>query len=451
MIENKPFYLLVVFWGEQHRRLFLDLALSSLLADQNIPALNNSVRKNRLLIATTKEDWDALKGDPIFRKAERVITPEFIELLYQNDADNKMLKMSAGHKALTDRAFRDDAWGVHLCPDVIYSNGSMKSVRVQAELGAHVVLTAAVRFEYEGVIATLKSRGLEGMCPLSLSGREAVDIALKHPHGEFKAASWDSPFFWEFPVYTSWTVPGENGVVQHTYSWSPILLDYAALTDHSDDIFDKWTLDGDYVYQNFPELTSELHVVTDSDEVFLLPVTPAAEACPPQDPHWSKRLPGFRTWTRAHFINMVHNHDVMDPLKRRIFFKPVRWHAEPINRNWEAVEARVRHFLLKYIQSEEADQERRKDMLIENPAMTDEQATYNARIRHRIIGARLTLGWIMRMLPVWMVYALYYGPKYGLSLSRDYLRVIGLALSGDRTEWERIQKRIRWLIARAGL
>tara|TARA_R110001606_G_scaffold363289_1_gene517312 strand:+ start:23502 stop:24857 length:1356 start_codon:yes stop_codon:yes gene_type:complete len=451
LTEKKPFYLLVVFWGEKHRRLFLDLALSSLLADRNIPALNNGMRQNRLLIATSEEDWNALKNDPIFQKAEQVIQPEFIPLHYQNDDSNKMLKMSAGHKALTDRAFRDGAWGVHLCPDVIYSNGSLTTVRAKAEEGVQVVLTAAVRFEYEGVMKTLRQRDLFGTCPLQLSGREAVDIALRHPHGEFKAACWESRFFWEFPVYTVWTVPGENGVIQHTYSWSPILMDYAAIVEHSDEIFDKWTLDGDYVYQNFPQLTSELYVVTDSDEVFLLPVTPVDEACPPQEPHWSKTLPGMRTWGRAHLINMVHNHEVMDPLKRRIFFNPVKWHAAALNKNWDQVEADIRLFLLKYVQSDEADFERHEDMVRLNPQMTGGRATFYARMGRRVIGARLKLGWTVRRLPVWLAYGLYYGPRYTILVTRDYLRVIGLAMTGDKTEVERIQKRLRWLLKRAGL
>ena len=115
MNDKKPFYLLVVLWGAEHRRIFLDLALSSLLAEDNIPALGNKSSQNRLLIATTKEDWDALKQDIIFKKAEEFITPEWIELRYCDDGD-KMLKMSPGHKALTDRAFNDGAWGAHPVP-----------------------------------------------------------------------------------------------------------------------------------------------------------------------------------------------------------------------------------------------------------------------------------------------------------------------------------------------
>lgn len=450
MNDKKPFYLLVVLWGAEHRRIFLDLALSSLLAEDNIPALGNKSSQNRLLIATTKEDWDALKQDIIFKKAEEFITPEWIELRYCDDGD-KMLKMSAGHKALTDRAFNDGAWGVHLCPDVIYSNGTLKSVQENALNGVHVVLTAAVRFEYEGVLASLKSRGFDGACPLAVSGREAVDIALRHPHGEFKAANWDSPFFWEFPVYTIWKVPAENGVVQHTYSWSPILIDYAAISEHSDEIFDKWTLDGDYVYQNFPNLMSELHVVTDSDEMFLLPVTPRLDACPPQVPHWSKTFPGMRIWTRAHLINMVHNNPVMDPLKRRIFFQAVRWHAEPLNHNWAPVEEQIREFLLKNTQSDEAERERYKDMIADNPAISDGRKTLYSWAMRRLVSLRLRIGWFMRRLPVWLVTALYYAPIYFLSLSKDYLRVIGLAITGDRTELERIHKRLRWLLSRISL
>ena len=43
------------------------------------------------------------------------------------------------------------------------------------------------------------------------------------------------------------------------------------------------------------------------------------------------------------------NSDTFDPLRRKCFFLPVRWHAHPLNANWSVAEKRATKTLLKSV------------------------------------------------------------------------------------------------------
>ena len=73
-----------------------------------------------------------------------------------------------------------------------------------------------------------------------------------------------------------WRVPGENGILVHSLNWQPMLLDYGAIADHDTSTFDRWTIDGDYLFNNAKHLT-KIHVVQDSDEMFVAGWGPIAE------------------------------------------------------------------------------------------------------------------------------------------------------------------------------
>ena len=61
----RPFCFCVVVWGEQFRNYFLQYCLPSLLAPGNIPALAGE-RPAEYIIATTAEDWQAMRGRRYF-------------------------------------------------------------------------------------------------------------------------------------------------------------------------------------------------------------------------------------------------------------------------------------------------------------------------------------------------------------------------------------------------
>jgi hypothetical protein len=143
-----------------------------------------------------------------------------------------------------------------------------------------------------------------------------------------------------------WRVPGEAGIVLHSLSWAPLLLDYAAVGTHDTSTFDQWTLDGDYVFNNSGNM-KKIYVVQDSDEVFLASWGPMSER-----PLKKTRFP-FDNRLAGHFFKQSFYSGFFDPLKRRLFFLPVRWHSAPLTAKWTAVEQKARAELRRWVEPPE--------------------------------------------------------------------------------------------------
>src|SRR5271163_3301927 len=69
---DRAFYFIVVMWGERFRSYFLQFCLASLLSPGNLPALDPS-RRSKFLIATSPDDWAAMRRSEMFRRLERYV------------------------------------------------------------------------------------------------------------------------------------------------------------------------------------------------------------------------------------------------------------------------------------------------------------------------------------------------------------------------------------------
>jgi hypothetical protein len=186
--------------------------------------------------------------------------------------------------------------------------------------------------------------------PVALENRDLVRMALASMHSETKSYEWDAPCFHPIPSAVCWRVPGENGILVHSLSWAPVLFDYAAVPEHDASTFDHWTLDGDYIYKNLGNI-KRIHLVLDSDEMFMASWAPAAENARDLSPQKLLERPIVGELVKRHrFAEAFYkgysdpakpDPFLFDPLKQQIFFRPARWHSEPVTPAWDAVERRA--------------------------------------------------------------------------------------------------------------
>lgn len=335
----RPFYFTVVFWGPVHRAYFTDLLLASLLSPNNIPALNPR-RGNKFLIATPRADWDALQEHPLFERLRAYAEPEWLELEVDPDdhkMDRKMRAMSRGHQLVAARAFEDRAYGVFVTPDVVISDGSVAAMERLAEAGKKVVLVVAIRYQHEPILAELESRGYaKPGQPIAIRSRDLMRIALRHLHTETRRYEFDSPWFAASPISVYWRVPRGAGLIIHSFSWAPVVVDYGVLSHHDMKTFEHWTLDGDYIYRNFPS-PADAYVVTDSDEIAYVSFTKEADLHFELTPYLAGRARWVTDWYKMRLIRALKDSPVMDPLKRHIFPTPVYLHAGEISPPWTRV------------------------------------------------------------------------------------------------------------------
>lgn len=335
----RPFYFTVVFWGAVYRQYFIELLLASMLSPNNIPALNPA-RKSKFLIVTTKSDWEALQSNGLFNQLKRYVEPVWFEMPfpkpYEQEMHEKMLVMSKGHRQATARAFADRGYGVFVTPDLVLSDGSIAAMERLAEAGKKVVLSVAIRFCQETLLEEMKQQGyFKPGQPLVLPVRDLMRMALQHLHTETLRYEFDAPYFADMPFSVYWRVPNGHGMIIHSLSWAPLLVDYAAIHTHDDSTFENWTMDGDYIHRNFPD-PNDVYVVQDSDELVLVSFTKEADLhfdlnAGSQKPHWKP----YETTCKVARIRSLLERSITDPLKRSIFPKSVYLHSGDIDRSWE--------------------------------------------------------------------------------------------------------------------
>jgi len=342
--SSRPFYFICVFWGRQYWQEFSRLCLASMLSPGNIPSLDEDIRTDsRFVIVATQQDWDELQDDPTFLLMRQYIEPMFIELPQSDPDGNKMNIMSQGHALASQTAFLARACGVYLTPDLVLSDGSVVALQRLSRAGKKVVLCVAVRFSEEGCLPELEAMGImQPGQPMVLPARTLVGIALRNIHSETRRWEWDGPYFVQTPICPYWQVPGQNGVIMHSFSWAPLLVDYSALADHDASTFEEWTLDGDYVHRNFGEHADELiHVVTDSDEITLVSFTREADLHFDLKPHFLMNLSLIAQPLKRAALRNFHDSTVLDDLKRRIFDRPVVVHTGDLTPDWDKVKRRA--------------------------------------------------------------------------------------------------------------
>lgn len=329
----RGFCFAVVLWEEPFRDLFLQLCLPSLLAPGNIPALDERVRAaSQFLICTTAADAEFIAAHPAFGALAELITPEFIDIGETPPDCDRYRRMSQGQLLAARRIFDKRAYGVFLCPDAVLSDGAVAYLMRQAAAGTKVVLVPAIRFAQEPILAELRAQDIlhDGQ-PIALSSRVLAKVGLKHLHPETLRYEWASPSFAAFPVSCFWRVAGGDGIVLHTFSWGPLLLDYGALAEHRTECLERWTMDGDYAFDNFGDDQNGIHVVTNSDDMLYLSVTPEG----------ARPSPATRNWAKRASLRVATYSPIIDMLKRRLFRLSVRLHSGDLGPKWDRAEQRI--------------------------------------------------------------------------------------------------------------
>lgn len=345
-----PIYFLATYWGEKFQDWLCCFAFASLLSPNNIPALTNR-SDCRFLICTTAADWERLQADPWFQLLREKIQIIFLPNEERFPGEHKYVRMSRGHAMLADACFRDGTFAFNVNPDSIYPDGCVAEVQRLARNGHRIVLCAAIRFEMEGVERELSERGhFKAGKPLDLSMRESVEIGLRNLHPESKASCWCAANFGalspehrrdHYLTCCYWEAPDKRGVIILTHNWAPLLVDYTMLTEHDTRTLDGRAIDGVYIFENFRDarVGPDIHVVSDSDSIFLLGMTPSDEMEPPSDGYWWKTAPIAGYWSKGYILNQTIFDPAVDQTRRRLYRIPVYWHVTSLSSSWRKTES----------------------------------------------------------------------------------------------------------------
>jgi hypothetical protein len=326
-VSDLRLYIAVTFWGEQYRRYFVDYCLASLLAPGNIPAIADKASA-RLLVATTEADWQAMQSEPVFRLALAHVRVEHIPYEVPDHETSRlqvMQAMSAGHRRLAERMFEDRAYGIFVYPDGILADGGIARLQDLALSGVKVVMCLAARFANEGLIGELQHHGLlSAGKPLVIDTVALAQMSIAHMHSETLRWNFDADVFY-YSVYAFWwtVTPGQN-MLFLAGNWAPMLLDYGSLAEHDTSAFDRWTLDGDYVYKNFTD-PNDFYIVQSTSELFVTTITPENRVHHSLKPFLPYRVAWLRTLLKTRLAHhFLLKRGLFDPIKLEFFQRPIR-------------------------------------------------------------------------------------------------------------------------------
>lgn len=327
-LNLKPFYFFVVVWGKTYLSYLTEYCIPSLLSQNNIPALDNDHKKNKFLFCCPIEDWNHLICHESFKILKNYLTPVHLEISPPPTEVSDCLHMGMGHKLATQRCFEDKVYGVGLTPDMMLSDGALKTVQEKARIGKQIIYCAALRFEEESTFKQLQALGYNPITNnypcIQLSARELTKIALTSLHRETISYNLDLPFL-KRNVPSYFKLIQEEGILLHTLSWCPLLLDYSAITIHDTSTFDHWTFDGDYVNKNFYG-HCKVYACQDSDEMMVLTWTPKDKNYGPLITKPFLKYKWLRKIYYTYLIRSVFYNDIFDNLKLQLFPLPVYIH-----------------------------------------------------------------------------------------------------------------------------
>ena len=382
------YYLVVTLWGAEFRGYFLDLCLASLLAPGNAPALRSGGDDARLLICTTRADWDEIQKDPTFQRATEFLAPEFLELRMPVPAylrpplaerrrrlglpvptseadwaaigiqpsevldraafgelesiaaavyaplpphaeyDLRIMFMTWGHKLGADRAFRERCNIVFLGADMMFADGAFRELKRRVDQGQKVVLVVTLRFDQERCLEVLRQADLLAPGkPISIAPRDLVAMVFPYMHIETACFEFNSPWFCDRATSSLWRIPGDDGVVIYNLNYFPALINLPDV--HAHDMVAHVTIDGHYVDRNF-DFNTDLHVIDNSDRFLYISFTKQSQYYDPVRRSWLKSTPLLSRYYKIFLLRRTLNGAMGNAAKRHTYPTPVIIHSKPL-------------------------------------------------------------------------------------------------------------------------
>jgi hypothetical protein len=343
---SRPIYFSVVFWGEELRAQLLTFCLPSLMSPRNAPELAG-IAGCRLLIATTKTDWDNITLDLMFLRLQSFLTIEFIDIGDQDSAcfdnDHDRLAGLKAHSLAAARSLRDKAYISFLDPTAILSDGAIARLIELASEGFNAVLTMAPLYSFHAVQLKLNARRyLLPHRPIQISGRDLAHHSIEALHSTFRRCRWDGPPLPDDPVAIYLEAP--HGFVMHSTQWMVLLVDLSVLGD-STAATDISTAEHSYIERALCQChdAARMFCVTDTDDINIVFLRPDRPFSIPvqfsrsyEIPYWVLEVQ--RLLKLARYLES----GPTGRIRYLLYAVPVRHHRDDLTPIWRFVEDRTR-------------------------------------------------------------------------------------------------------------
>jgi len=251
-------------WGKTYTQLFLEVALPSLLAKGNLPALKTSAV---FQIYTTPKDAECIRMSDVYRELLALIPVEFHYIKESLDEPIPYQAMSHCHRLAIEAADKENAALIFLHPDCIMAEGSLAHAENCILEGKRVVAITGIRLALEKVIPLLAPH-YNSQGRLRIMPKELVKLAINNLHPITAKQMWENRQHIGIVPYNLFWKVGEEGLLGRCFSLHPLMVFPRKKHMHFDH-----TIDQDYVKNACPDF-NEHHIVADSEKIFMCELTP---------------------------------------------------------------------------------------------------------------------------------------------------------------------------------
>ena len=253
------FYFLTPVWGAAYTKLYVDTVIPAQLSPGNLPVFKDTPNC-RYFIYTRREDDETIRASAIFKELDATVPVTFEWIPDQ---------IGVVHNLMTDcfrrgiaAAEKTDAAALLMTPDLVFADGSFKTIKRLSEEGRDVIFIPSIRTVKNSADATLHASFKSGNI-ICVPPRQLMQIALDNLHPLAHSAWWEEGDGGLIPATIYWRVDNE-GIVAHCFHLHPILVH----AQHKDVKF-FGTVDDDYIMAACPDATKDA-LVTDSDDVLAI-------------------------------------------------------------------------------------------------------------------------------------------------------------------------------------
>jgi hypothetical protein len=258
-VHPQSCFFTTAVWGRWHTDMFLSVNLPTLLAPGNLPSFARLV-PTRYRIYTTAADRDTMRRSRLLAELKRFVELEIVEIPQAGTADPIATHHRLWGQSMAEAA-EQGALTVLMPPDVLWSDGSFTHVARAIAAGKSAIFMTYLRVISE----TFVSEFLDASAPpariRAIASRPLLDMALRHLHPVIAAYRRDGGRFPRHAEMVIWPVPGD-GFLLRMLARELFVLDPR-----------RFKLSPHQLLRDPPDV-GDVHVVTDSDDLLALSLTP---------------------------------------------------------------------------------------------------------------------------------------------------------------------------------
>jgi hypothetical protein len=257
-VHPQSCFFATAVWGRWHTDMFLSVNLPTLLAPGNLPAFARII-PTRYRIFTTAADRDSMRRSALFAVLKNLVELEIVEIRPDSAVDPIVAHHRLWGQSMAHAAARG-ALTVLIPPDVLWSDGSFAHVARAIAAGKSAVFMSYLRVISETFVDEFVGAAPEPAVR-AIAPRLLLDMALRHLHPVVAAHCRDSKRFPRHAEMVTWPVPGDGFLLRHL-ARELFVLDPARVK-----------LNARQLMRDPPDV-AKVHVVTDSDDLLGLSLTP---------------------------------------------------------------------------------------------------------------------------------------------------------------------------------